>query len=562
MIGKNSIFMKFLIAIMVIVLLIIGQSVVSYYLFERNGILEEKISGAQQMEISLLEKEIDHHLWMIRLYDMFAGGEIPAEIKEPTECALGQWYYDYDPPAYLASDYKALETPHDRLHNSSREVVNLYRSGQEDEALQLFRETTLVSVDRVVNLMSNMIEAEKNVIVELEKQMERLDTMAVQIQIWSAVISVLMALVIAIILTKVIVTPIADMSKIAQKIADGDLTKKIDLERNDEIGVMAKAFNSMINKLKNMVKDINDESEKVVEASTHLKVSADETGKTAEEIAQSMLQVAEGNDDTSQQVTLLDDISRELRSDSSELLSKIDQTVSIARKSESTAREGQVAVNTAIEQLDTVHDTVTFATDAINKLGKRSAQIGEMVQLIDGIASQTNLLALNAAIEAARAGEHGSGFAVVAEEVRQLAEESSEAAGKITSLIEDIESETTATVNSMNVNAEEVGKQVKIINKAGSSLQEIVEMSGDTRGEIEQIKDFISKIKEQSMQMNNSVDSIAAVVEENAASSEEVSAFAQEQSASVEEISASADELDDMAHHLQQLIKQFKIKED
>lgn len=212
--------------------------------------------------------------------------------------------------------------------------------------------------------------------------------------------------------------------------------------------------------------------------------------------------------------------------------------------------------------MDAVTESVNFASEAIQKLGKRSAQIGSTIALIQGIASQTNLLALNAAIEAARAGDQGKGFAVVAEEVRKLAEESAEAAGKITSLIEDIESETKVTVEAMDVNVGQIKEQVKVINEAKTSLEKIVDMARDTRIKAEEIHKFEMQLNEQASKMTEAVQSIAAVVEQTAASSEQVSASAQEQNAGVEEVWALADELQSMASELEPLINSFKIGEE
>lgn len=559
---KNSVLFKFILASLIIVALIAVQGGVSYYLFEKNDSLEDRISQAKDLQTFLVEREVDHHLWMIRLYDMFAGGPIPEKINTYHECNLGKWYYSYQPTDYNQEYYQALEEPHSILHESSREVVGLFREGKTAEAIALFREETIPAVNGVRSNLGKIKELEMEHVAQLDKEMAELDSFINLLLLITTLLSFVIAIIISISLNRMITKPIVHIAGVAEEVAGGDLTKEVVINRSDELGQLAKSFNTMIMKLKELVLSIDQESDRVVHASSILKNSSEENGKMADEIAANMSNLAEGNENTAKEIDVLSDASTKLKEGGTDLLNNVETTFDIAKKSEDAAVNGQEAISKAIQQLDIVSETVNFATDAIEKLGKRSSQIGEMVQLIEGIATQTNLLALNAAIEAARAGEHGAGFAVVAEQVRKLAEESAEAAGQITSLIEDIESETTVTVNSMNVNVEEVEKQVDVINNAGDFLKNIVTLSGETREQVEEIKNFAGNLQEETQKMADAIDSIAAVAEENAASAEEVSAFTEEQTATIEEVAASADELQEMARKLKSMIEKFRIREE
>lgn len=556
---KKSILYKILGLLSIIVVLVVVQGLISSFSFEENDKLEDKLLSAYSMQTFLTEREVDHHLWMIRLYEMFTGGEVPADVNTHEECNLGQWYYSSEPTEYNKDLYIALEEPHEILHKSSREVLNLFKAGKKEEAQNLFRRETVPAVSDVRQTLHGLKELETEHVNELEKEMEILDKRISTILLWATIIITIATIILSFVLARMITKPIMNLLRIAEKVADGDLREKIDTKRKDEFGRLIIAFNTMVDKLKALVINIQKGSNHVVEASEYLKISSEETGRASEEIAQSMIQISTGSEDSMKEIGIVENISGDLSKQGDQLYKNIEKTYNIAEESSTSAEQGQQAIEIAIGQLETVTETVTFATNAIEKLQKRSQQIGNMVNMIENISSQTNLLALNAAIEAARAGKHGTGFAVVAEEVRDLAEESAETASKITSLIEDINSETTVTTNSMSVNINEIEKQIDIINKAESALDNIVEKSKQTKTEVADIREFSINLKKKTDMLDSAVHSISAIIEENAASSEEVSAYTEEQSATVEEVAASADELLSMAQSLNDIIAVFKI---
>ncbi|MFW5986055.1 MAG: methyl-accepting chemotaxis protein, partial [Halanaerobiales bacterium] len=282
---KNSIFTKFLLAVMIIVIVIAAQGVISYYLFQKNGELEEELMTAHQLQTFLAEREIDHHLWMIRIYDMFAGGPIPEGVESYQDCNLGQWYYDYEPRDYNRQPYEELKEPHQILHESSQEVLNLFADGNEEEAIELFRENTIPAVNEVRDNLTTMKELESERVANLETEMAALDNRINQIIIISGIVAFIIAVTIALILSRHITGPIGEIVSVAEVVAGGDLTRKLKIDRGDELGQLADSFNAMIDKLRDIVRSITSESEEVVEASTQLKMTSEETGKTAEEIA-------------------------------------------------------------------------------------------------------------------------------------------------------------------------------------------------------------------------------------------------------------------------------------
>ncbi|SDL30595.1 methyl-accepting chemotaxis protein [Halarsenatibacter silvermanii] len=557
---RGSLFLKFILAFLLIILLFVAANWLDEVYDQRVADIEAEINEMQNLQQHFLNLEIDHHMWAMSIYDMLTTGEAP-DLVDHTECNLGQWYYDTSPEDFYADEYEALEEPHIQLHAAGNEVVELHEAGQEEEALELFREETLPVLEDVRGYLAAIIDLTGEEIASLQDESRAVAARADMVSMGSIVLAVVLAGIIALGLTKTTVGPLQSMSEQAERVAEGDLTSKVTSSKTDEIGDLKDSFNEMISTLRNLVRSIDDSADSVVNASEELSTASDETGQSAEEIARTVTEVAEESQEISDELDLLQEHAGNQKEGAEQLRNTVSKTMNIAENSEEKAADGYNSIDKAIEQLDVVNETVEFATDAIEKLGRRSEEIGDMVELIEGIASQTNLLALNAAIEAARAGESGRGFSVVAEEIRELAEESSQAAGDITSLIEDIQSETEATVNSMDTNYEEVQKQIEIIKDAGDSLDRIVEFSRKTSEQVKEVKSFVEDMEASLAEVNESIDTAAKSMENTAAGAEEVSALTEEQSASVEEMAASADELENMARHLKQLISQFDINE-
>jgi methyl-accepting chemotaxis protein len=252
------------------------------------------------------------------------------------------------------------------------------------------------------------------------------------------------------------------------------------------------------------------------------------------------------------------------------------------------ARLGARTVAETVKGMERIKAKVSLSGQAVTEMGTRSDQIGMIVETIEDIASQTNLLALNAAIEAARAGEHGKGFAVVADEVRKLAERSSLATKEIAGLIKGIQKTVTEAVSAMQESASEVEAGVTRANSSGEVLNNILAAAESVYKQAEEAGGSAAKVSAAAGELVGAVDSVSAVIEENTAATEEmaansseltqqieniasvseensaaveqVSASTEEVSAQVEEVSASAASLMEMAEKLQRVVAQFKLK--
>jgi methyl-accepting chemotaxis protein len=255
-----------------------------------------------------------------------------------------------------------------------------------------------------------------------------------------------------------------------------------------------------------------------------------------------------------------------------------------------TARNGARTVEDTIRGMDNIKAKVDISTGRVREMGQSSAQIGNILETIDNIASQTNLLALNAAIEAARAGEHGKGFAVVADEVRQLAEKSATATKEITELVRSIQRTINEAVQAMDEGAAEVDMGVERAHQANTALSDILRASEAVSSQTEEIVKAAKQMGGAAQAMVGDIETVSAVVQENTASTEEMAAGAtevkeaveniaslgRENSVSIENVSVSARELSiqgeevmgaaaglrNMAQQLSTLVGRFKIQED
>ena len=236
--------------------------------------------------------------------------------------------------------------------------------------------------------------------------------------------------------------------------------------------------------------------------------------------------------------------------------------VDAAKKADQGATNGRDAVLGTVKKMQEIQKVVQEGASVIESLGKRSEEIGEIVEVITRISDQTNLLALNAAIEAARAGEHGRGFAVVAEEVKNLAEDSREAAERIAKMITEVQKETGRAIESMGRGTAEVLNGMTMVDRTGKVFQEISTMAAATVGEISSISTLIQDQKSGSQRAAKSVDDIASIAEETASASQESAASTEELTASMEDMTARAQALSEMAINLQKVASQFKIEDE
>jgi methyl-accepting chemotaxis protein len=239
-----------------------------------------------------------------------------------------------------------------------------------------------------------------------------------------------------------------------------------------------------------------------------------------------------------------------------------DQVTEIVKASEDTntlASNGKEKMNDMINQIETIKNSVNYSSEVISELQRTSKEIGNIVEIIDGIADQTNLLALNASIEAARAGEAGKGFAVVADEVRKLAEESMRSSSSIKQLIDATQSRTDTALESIERGNKEAEKGQEIVTIVGKTLNEIIRSFDYTKENLEKVNEKIINSKDEMDKINGNLQDIQGISTNTAANTEQVAASSEEQAAVLQEISDNVQKLTNMAEDLENSINTFKI---
>ncbi|HWR41272.1 MAG TPA: methyl-accepting chemotaxis protein [Patescibacteria group bacterium] len=375
----------------------------------------------------------------------------------------------------------------------------------------------------------------------------------------AGLLSALFGIGIGIFAARSIARPVNELAQVAKVVADGDLTQQVRVNRQDEIGQLAMAFNTMVEKLKVLIKHINVNAQQVAASSEELTASSEQAAQATNQIATSITGVAAGAEE---QLTAVDEASMVVEQLSAGIQQVAENTNQVAAQSAQVAdkaKDGDTAVDKAVNQMRHIEASVNNITTVVLKLDGKSKEIGQIVDTISGIASQTNLLALNAAIEAARAGEQGRGFAVVADEVRKLAEQSQEAAKKIAELIGEIQGDTDNAVVAMDNGIQEVKTGVEVVNAAGSAFGEIVGLVTQVSGRVREISAAVQQMATGSQQIVGSVKKIDELSKSSSDEAQSVSAATEEQLASAEEISSASEALAKLAQDLQLTVAEFRV---
>ena len=354
--------------------------------------------------------------------------------------------------------------------------------------------------------------------------------------------------------------PAQEVSAAAATIAAGDLSgPDVAVTTNDEIGELGQSFNTMKANLRQVMQTIQASTEQVTTSAEGLTASAEQSAIASTQVADSITAVAQGAAGQLQAIETTSATVQTLSAGLEEAAASAHEVSDQSSRASRTAVDGAQTVSQAVKQMQSIQETVNFSASVVSKLGESSQEIGQIVDTISGIAAQTNLLALNAAIEAARAGEQGRGFAVVAEEVRHLAEQSQDAAKKITTLISEIQGDTAKAVSAMQAGTREVETGVEVVNSTGVAFNSIETIVLHVADQMKEMSTVIEHMAQGSQEIVTAVAEIDRLSKHASSESENVAAITEEQSAAAEEIAASSQGLEGMAQKMQEAVSKFRL---
>ncbi|MCL6456940.1 MAG: methyl-accepting chemotaxis protein [Gorillibacterium sp.] len=390
-------------------------------------------------------------------------------------------------------------------------AVQLSQAGQNEALKKLINEDMQVSADKLRPLLDDLISINVKEAGEAKLAGKALYTSSRNIIIVVLISAVIFSILLGFFISQIISKPLRRVSILASQVADGDLRNTVDINTKDEVGLLATAMNTMVGNLNRTVSTILVHSQSLSSA--------------AQEISASTEEIASSNTSQAGDAQTIGELLKELSLAIHTVAQNTDQAASLSNDTVRIAVEGNEVIQASMKSMRAV-------STQMSKLEEDSLKIGDILDVIEDIADQTNLLALNAAIEAARAGEQGRGFAVVADEVRKLAERSGEATKQITGIIKGMQSNTRESVKAVQESAE-------FSEKSGASFQQIVSKVNEAGHKVSEIAAASEEQASQSSNVLAAVENISATTEEAAAGSEETAATAQSLAQLAEELQQS-----------------------
>jgi methyl-accepting chemotaxis protein len=446
-----------------------------------------------------------------------------------------------------------------QVNESFEQIINYVKQGEMGIAgLKSIEATELQSqavglLDQLTELVGKQRE-DATIIAKNSQQV------SIYVLYIAVVISIIISIGLIVVVSRRLSSHIQEVVYVSDQIANNNLqVEPINYSGKDEIGQLALSINTMYSNLSTMIKKIADVSDTVTAQSEELNQSANEVRQGTEQIATTMEELASGSETQANHAS-------EVASNMNDFAKNIDGATQLGDQVKESSEDILLVTNDgsklmieSVEQMNKVNNLVKNTVSKVRGLDVQSKEISKLVSVIKDIAEQTNLLALNAAIESARAGEHGKGFAVVADEVRKLAEQVAVSVTDITSIVGNIQKETTEVTGSLELGYEEVEKGTNQIEQTGEAFNKITHSVEGMVDHIQEMTSSLTMINQNSVSIHTAIEEIASISEQSAAGVQQTSASAEEASSSMEEISSSSEQLAKLADELNGLVRQFKL---
>lgn len=460
----------------------------------------------------------------------------------------------------MKQELQIIEQNQEKFLASSQSIIDMVKNDKHDKALEIIdsgirpaNEAIQMSVDKVVDYQTEQIKiGQQDAEVKIHK--------GITFMITIALIALLVAIVCALYITRNIAKPVNALKEAASTIAQGDLTEPdIIVNSKDEIHSLAESFNTMKKSLQSLIANVMSNVEQTTAAAEELTASTDEVATASQDVAKQLEMITEGAHSAAETGKESAVAVEETASSVQMIASSTQEVHGGAIEAQTVAKQGHQTLRTTFKQLKVIQESSTDTKEKIRKLSQQSEKIGNITKVITAITDQTNLLALNAAIEAARAGEHGKGFAVVADEVRKLAEESKKSAEQIVRLTDIIQKDTVDVEQAVELTVSNVNDGVDLIHEAQQSFNAILTSVDTMAQKVEQVSAATQEVSAASEEVAASVQEMSQSADMAASSTELVAAATEEQAATIGEINSVAKSLTSNAIQLQEQVQKFKI---
>ncbi|MEZ2324634.1 methyl-accepting chemotaxis protein [Bacillus tropicus] len=398
-----------------------------------------------------------------------------------------------------------------------------------------------------------------------DQSIEKIDQSSLQIEyviFLSLVICIIVAITLAWWFSGKLVKPIQQIDSKLKELSsqEGDLTARLQVNSNDEIGTIATSFNKMLENLQHIINRVQKTSVEVQNASENMlektNISREATIKVQSSMSSLNASIQSQSASMEESSTAMDDMAVSVQ----RIAESASSVTELAVTTSEQANDGNTVIQKSVSQMTTIHDAVNATSEVVERLITHTKYIDTAVQSISNIAEQTNLLALNASIEAARAGEQGKGFAVVADEVRKLAEQSKTAATDINQLLHQIQQDTETASSMMSQGRSEAFEGIHVIREAGNSFTTIVEQVNKVSTQMQDISATAEEMAASAEEMNASLNNIASISTEVSSETAATAQSAEQKVITMNEMTQTAKQMKQTVEELDQLVSHFKTE--
>ncbi|MGB3160673.1 MAG: methyl-accepting chemotaxis protein [Carnobacterium sp.] len=441
-----------------------------------------------------------------------------------------------------------------------QQAFEAYDKGDSQQAKEIMSTQAEVLETEIAKGITDLVIEREILILDLTDDLIKRGTIIKNLGIIVTMVLAILSIVIAYVISNNITKPIKRVMRQMKEISNGNLIlEPLPVTTEDETGQLSESMNLMQTNLTNMIQKLARASETLTANSEELTQSATEVKSGSEQVAITMQELATGSETQANTASSLSIVMGTFAKKVQDTNKRGEQINKTSQQVLEMTNQGTELMDSTTQQMQKVDRIVRDTVEKMSTLDNQTKEISNLVSIIQTVADQTNLLALNAAIEAARAGEHGRGFAVVADEVRKLAEQVAVSIADITGFVQTIQTESKIVTDSLQDGYAEVEEGTNQIKTTSQTFAKISHSVTGMVGEIQHISDNLESIVVNTEIMGSSIEEIAAVSQESAAGIEETSAATQQISSSMEEVSGNAEYLATLAEDLSQTVNQFKL---